>query len=142
MTKSNKETFDDTYSGSQPPPLLPSLRNDPQQAPAEATTLKSYREQESPETREARLKALWGALPKASDEVIQWSADSKHPVAATQTDAERIEKLRQIYNQELVTRVGGGKAKAVDYKEFVKVSEAHVSCFCAARRRVARNNKS
>lgn len=124
MAKSNKETFDNTYSGAQPPPLLPALRSDPQQRPPEATTLKSYREQESPQDKEKRLKALWHALPNASDEVIQWNADSKHPVAANQTDAERIEKLRQIYNQELVNRVGGGKAKAVDYNEFVKVSES------------------
>jgi solute carrier family 25 phosphate transporter 23/24/25/41 len=124
MVKSNKQTFDNTYSGAQPPPLLPPLRSDPQQTPPEATTLKSYREQEEPQARERRLRALWDALPKASDEVIQWNADSKHPVAATQTDAERIEKLRQIYNQELVNRVAGEKAKAVDYNGFVKVGES------------------
>jgi solute carrier family 25 (mitochondrial phosphate transporter), member 23/24/25/41 len=124
MSKSNKEKFDDTYSGAQVSPLLPSTRGDPEQAPRTATTLAKYRELESEAARERRLRELWKALPLASDEIIQWNAkpqsENGDPSAA-QMNAERIEKFRNIYNQELLNRVGGSKAKPVGYNEFVKV---------------------
>jgi solute carrier family 25 (mitochondrial phosphate transporter), member 23/24/25/41 len=124
MSKSNKEKFDDTYSGAQAPPLLPSTRGDPEQAPRTATTLAKYRDLEGEAARERRLRALWKALPSTSDEIILWNAkpqsENGDPSEA-QMNAERIEKLRNIYNQELMNRVGGTKAKPVGYTEFVKV---------------------
>jgi len=126
MPKSNKETFDDTYSGAQPPPF----RGDPEQPPRAARTLAKYRALEDAAARERRLRALWKALPSTSEQVIQWNAapqsGSGHATAA-QVNAERIEKLRHIYNQELMNRVCGGKARPVDYKEFVKVCTLLVS---------------
>ncbi|PVG03659.1 mitochondrial carrier [Serendipita vermifera] len=130
MAKTNKETFDNTYSGSQPPPLLPTLRNDPPQPPAAPQSLESYRELEDAESREKRIRKLFKALPSASDEAIVWSR-SKSKKGQTQlktpeeqAEEDRREKLRSIYNQELMNRVGGGKAKPVDYQEFVKYAEA------------------
>jgi hypothetical protein len=150
MSKSNKKTFDDTYSGAQAPPLLPSIRGDPEQPPRTATTLAKYRDLEDEATRERRLRALWKALPSASDEIIQWNAkpqsENRYPSAA-QINAERIEKLRNIYNQELMNRVGGSKAKPVDYNEFVKVctllvlqSHGRSTCFCYSMLRRKKRN--
>jgi solute carrier family 25 phosphate transporter 23/24/25/41 len=127
MAKSNKETFDNTYTGSQPPPLLPTLRNDPAQLPAAPQTLESYRELEDAESREKRIHKLFKALPSASDEAIVWNrskskkGQTKIKTPEEQAEDDRRERLRSIYNQELMNRVGGGKAKPVDYQEFVKV---------------------
>ncbi|KAG8820935.1 hypothetical protein FRC17_009975 [Serendipita sp. 399] len=127
MSKSNRETFDNTYTGSQPPPLLPPCRNDPQQPPPAPKSLEGYRKLETEEERERRLRKLYKALPSASDEVIVWNLSSKRnkeKSGTTRALDERTEQLRNIYNNELMSRVGAKKAKPVDYNEFVKYADA------------------
>ncbi|KAG8777629.1 hypothetical protein FRC16_004087 [Serendipita sp. 398] len=127
MSESNKEKFDNTYTGSQPTPLLPPLRNDPQQPPATANSLEAYRKLETEEKRERRLQSLFKALPSESDEVIIWNAEAQPNKGKNGTGQdldERMEKLRNLYNHELMNRVGGGTATPVGYKEFVKYADA------------------
>ncbi|KAG8830361.1 hypothetical protein FRC18_008202 [Serendipita sp. 400] len=127
MSESNKEKFDNTYTGSQPTPLLPPLRNDPQQPPATANSLEAYRKLETEEQRERRLQSLFKALPSESDEVIIWNAEAQPNKGKNGTGQdldERMEKLRNLYNRELMNRVGGGTATPVGYKEFVKYADA------------------
>lgn len=120
MARSNKDTFDNTLKGSQDVPLLPPRRNDAPQAPPRASTLKKFREQEDP-TREDRLRALWKSLPATSPEIGGQNVKGNAPILISQEATERAEKMRQLYNQELMGRQGDGKAKPVDFKQFVKV---------------------
>ena len=121
MAKSNNEN-----GPSGPQSLAESSRlNDTQHRQPRVESLESYRKQEAPIEREKRLRALWKSLPSASDEIIIWNAgqtdNGQKPSATWQANVERIEKLRKIYNQELMNRVGGAKAKPIDYKQFVQV---------------------
>src|SRR4051812_39566752 len=102
MPKSNKENFEETHAGIQSQPLLPATRNDPDPAPRPAETLEKYRNLEDKTAKERRLRALWKALPTTSDEIIQWNGNSQShngTPTADEKEAERIQKLRSIYNQ-------------------------------------------
>lgn len=112
-------------SGPQSPAVPSRLSNETQHRQPQVESLERYRKQEGPVEREKRLRALWKALPSASDEIIVWNAGQpdkgRKPPATWQANVERMEKLRNLYNQELMNRVGGGKAKPIDYKQFVQV---------------------
>lgn len=129
MAKSNKDTFEATYSGSQPPPLIPSLRSDPPSKGPAPTSLEEFRRLEPAHVRDQRLRELWKALPTASDEVILWNAaagdsDNNRPRPGLKPEDERIERLRKIYNQELMNRVSGGRPKGLNYDQFVQYADA------------------
>jgi hypothetical protein len=120
-----KSDNDNTPSGRQSLAVPSRLSNDTQHTESRAESLERYRKEEGPVEREKRLRALWKALPSASDEIIVWNAgqtdNGQKPTATWQANVERMEKLRNLYNQELMNRVGGGKAKPIAYKQFVQV---------------------
>lgn len=118
MARSNRETFDNTYKGTQEQPLLPPLRDDGKQPGTPAPNLQKFRETEDKITREKRLREIWKSLPVISTNQPE---HGKKPISITKDASERAEKIKQLYNQELMSRSEGGGAKPVDFKQFVKV---------------------
>lgn len=121
MVNSSTDRTDNNGSAS----LLSRLRDESrQQIPASASSFENYRQQEEESAREKRLRSLWKALPSARDEIIVWKGKGNNKDASDEGNAmerERREQLRRMYNHELMTRVGGGEARGVDYRTFVKV---------------------
>ena len=121
MPPSRRQTFENTLSGVQPPPLLPPLKGDPVPNPPLPPTLENFRNSEGKQARDARLRALWRALPAKNTTTTTTTkhTTSKHDASP---EAERAQKMRDIYQHELLSRMGrpNGDTKPVDWAEFLK----------------------
>lgn len=124
MSPSRRQTFENTLSGAQPPPLLPPLKGDPAQKPPVSPNLENFRNSEGKQAREARLRALWRALPANTTYGTSTRTSTKHATSKNDAspEAERAEKMRKIYEHELLSRMGRpkGDSKPVDWAEFLK----------------------
>ncbi len=120
MPPSRRQTFENTLSGAQPPPLLPPLKGDPRPNLPLPPTLENFRNSEGKQAREVRLRALWRALPaNTTCNNTTKHTTSKHDASP---EAERAQKMREIYEHELLSRMGRpkGDTKPVDWAEFLK----------------------
>jgi solute carrier family 25 (mitochondrial phosphate transporter), member 23/24/25/41 len=117
MPSSRRQTFENTLSGAQPPPLLPPLKGDPTPGPPLPATLEEFRDNEGKRARETRLRALWKALPAKTTR-------SRKPTASRHDASPEAQKMREIYDHELLSRMGrpNGDPKPVDWNEFLKYS--------------------
>ena len=123
MSPSRRQTFENTLSGAQPPPLLPPLKHDPAPNPPRPPCLQTFRDNEGTHARDARLRALWRALPADTPRKSKRSSSkASKPDASPSPEAERAQKMRQIYEHELLSRMGrpNGDPKPVDWADFLK----------------------
>lgn len=132
MGKSNRERFDDAYSGAQDVPLLPPISGDPKPAPPLPDDLQKFRTLEGKQERESRLRLLWRAIVEEAD--ANADANTKHKPqgrdpAPTPTDVERAKKLRDLYRSELYRRCSTAdsskpsSSKPVEWPEFLKYAD-------------------
>jgi solute carrier family 25 phosphate transporter 23/24/25/41 len=121
MSPSRRQTFHDTLSGAQSPPLLPPMKGDPTPKPLLPPGLENFRTSEGKQAREARLRALWRALPANN---TTYTSTTKHTASKhdASPETERAQKMRKIYEHELLSRMGRpkGDPKPVDWSEFLK----------------------
>ena len=141
---SRREIFDATLAGVQDHVLLPHLRSDPSPSKTyhrPAHSLDEFRQQEG-EQREGRVKDVWQRLTvarngKGKDNVV--SVRPVSPVSAgsvgrkgTIFTKEEAEKLRDIYDDELLHKCGNssslthtrGPKPLIPWKDFYRYAEA------------------
>jgi solute carrier family 25 phosphate transporter 23/24/25/41 len=119
-----RDVFEEALSGAQTRPFIPRLRSDPSPWHPLPRTLADYREIEGKEQREARLRALWRRLPSGT---TVSEHDERGPVADhANMNPERAERLRVMYEDELMRRCGGTATegtKSVDWKDFLEYAD-------------------
>ncbi|KAF9780136.1 mitochondrial carrier [Thelephora terrestris] len=140
---SRREIFDSTLAGGRDRVLLPRLRSD--QPPSKAYrrpahSLNEFRRQEG-DQREARLKEVWQRFTEARNgEGKEGTASARPPSQAASvvgTDAslftrEKAERLRDIYDDELLHKCGNGHRLTsthgpkplIPWKDFHRYAEA------------------
>lgn len=146
---SARQVYEETLSGTRPPPLIPRLRSDPPNFTPIPHSLREFRAQEGEESRRKRLRALWSRLPRqdehhlADDEAVARA----HPVKRDgDLTAESARELDEMYEDELLGRCTRGPfSRRVSWPEFEKYAEAKetgasVRAECADR--VAENAQS
>ena len=121
MPPSRRQTFENTLSGAQPPPLLPPLNHDPPPNAPPSPSLQTFRDSEGKHAREARLRALWRALPANTTQRAPPSPSGTPSKRDASPEAERARKMREIYEHELLSRMGRphGDSKPVDWTDFL-----------------------
>jgi len=141
---SGRETFDATVTGVQDHVLVPHLRSDPSPSNTYnrlAHSLDEFRQQEG-EQREARLKEVWQRLTAARNGKGKDQAVSVGPVSLVTAGGagtkdsiftrEKAERLRDIYNDELLHKFGNGNGSThtrgpkplIPWKDFHRYAEA------------------
>lgn len=141
---SRREIFNATMAGVQDHVLMPHLRSDPSQSKTYqrlAHSLEEFRQQEG-EQRAARLKEVWQRLTEARNgkgKAQTATVGSVSPVTAggvgtkdTDFTREKAEKLRDIYDNELLHKcgTGGGSTRIrgpkplIPWKDFYRYAEA------------------
>ncbi|KAF8517770.1 mitochondrial carrier [Gautieria morchelliformis] len=116
-----RDVFEGSLSGSQTRPFVPKLRSDPSPWHPLPRNLAEYREKEGKERREARLHALWRRLPtrrptlKHEDQCID--------VIRTGLNPERAERLRAMYEDELMRRCASGGTTSIDWNDFLEYAD-------------------
>jgi hypothetical protein len=140
---SRREIFDATLAGGRDRVLLPRLRSD--QPPSKAYrrpahSLNEFRRQEG-DRREARLREVWQRFTEARNgEGKEGTAPARPPSQAASvvgTDAslftrEKAERLRDIYDDELLHKCGNGHRLTsthgpkplIPWKDFYRYAEA------------------
>lgn len=97
------------------------------------TTLSAYRAQESPEAREARLRALWRQLPRLSPAALARERLAPLIIEHPALTRDRAEKLKEMYLAELIARCGTTKAgdvTEVKWPQFLAYAEAKEAGRC------------
>ena len=141
---SGREVFDATIAGVQDHVLLPHLRSDPSTSKTyhrPAHSLDEFRQQEG-ERREARLKDVWQRLTTARNGKGKDNAVSARPVSLVTAGGagtkdtiftrEKAERLRDIYDDELLHKCGNGDGLTntrgpkplIPWKDFYRYAEA------------------
>lgn len=135
MTKSNRDRFNDVYSGAQDPPLLPPVRGDPQPDPPLPDSLQKFRILEGKQQRESRLRLLWSAIVEEATADADANTAQKPQgtatadAAANPTEEERARKLKDLYRNELYRRCSTtdptkpSSSKPVEWSEFIKYAD-------------------
>jgi solute carrier family 25 (mitochondrial phosphate transporter), member 23/24/25/41 len=116
-----RDVFEGSLSGSQARPFIPKLRSDPSPWQPLPRNLAEYREQDGKEKREARLYALWRRLPTRRptlEHEDQWTN-----VIHTGLNPERAERLRAMYEDELMRRCASGGTTSIDWNDFLEYAD-------------------
>lgn len=129
--RTNREIFEDSFSGAQDRPVIPNLRSDSPSHNAIPHSLCEFREQEGTENRERRLYALWKHLPHSSYHGSDTVATRRPQLSDTLTlHSGEAEIMRKIYDDELLGRCCGGGHMAdgrpthIQWPEFRKYAES------------------
>ncbi|KAI6034272.1 mitochondrial carrier domain-containing protein [Pisolithus microcarpus] len=129
--RTNREIFEDSFSGAQDRPVIPNLRSDSPSHNAIPHSLCEFREQEGTENRERRLYALWKHLPHSSYHGSDTVATRRPQLSDTLTlHSGEAETMRKIYDDELLGRCCGGGHMAdgrpthIQWPEFRKYAES------------------
>lgn len=116
-----RDIFEGSLSGAQSRPFVPRLRSDPSPWHSLPRDLAEYREQEGKERREVRLRALWRRLPTrrtSLEHSIQWTG-----VDQTGMNPERAERLRAMYEDELMNGCASSGTTSIDWKDFLDYAD-------------------
>ncbi|KAG8966447.1 hypothetical protein FRC03_011985 [Tulasnella sp. 419] len=101
---SARDIFENTLSGAQDRPFIPTLKQDRLRYGTEIIphTLREYRLQEGKEHREKRLRSIWSKLPKGRNSIRSAkTGESSKPVDYSKLTKERAESLKKMYQDEL-----------------------------------------
>jgi solute carrier family 25 phosphate transporter 23/24/25/41 len=136
---SKRDTYEATVSGAQTTPLLPHLRSDPPPYRPIPHTLEDFRSLEGRAERKTRLRELWDRLPQPQYHGAKQEALAK-TLPMTGLTPEAAEKLKEMYDEELLGRCGGATAEdpgshRIGWRAFVKYAEAKEAGMRSALRR-------
>lgn len=116
-----RDVFEGSFSGAQTRPFVPRLRSDPSPWHPLPRSLAEYREKEGKEKREARLRALWRRLPTRRT-TLEHDGAWIH-VNQPGMNSERAERLRDMYEDELMRRCTPGGTTSIDWKDFLEYAD-------------------
>ena len=131
-TPSKRDTYEATVSGAQDSPLLPHLRSDAASYHSIPHSLEEFRTLEGKEERRRRLRELWNQLPQPRSHGVDYRVSAKIlPVAGMgpgRLTPEAAEKLKEMYDEELLGRCGGTGSTSgphpIGWKAFERYAEA------------------